>query len=382
MPQTVSSPLPALPREIGRLLSSEAGSSLCDCELRCTDGTLGAHWAILMAHGLNPTAGDPTSGGFLHIDAPTAETSAVLRYVYSGCIPEEKHDYPWSWSALVKASMSLGAEDLAAGCAKKYLSGTETIEFAHLLDSGVTLRMLQLMPSRRCLTRMLNHRASSDVVLRLPGEEVELHAHRAILLARSGFFESLFSRWSESRVTDLTELDFGSAVVTAVTYIYTDTIKLQVSSVEEVLAVLAAAGYLQIKSLELLCEQQLSRMVSMRSVCCLWGVSQEVGLEQLADEIVEFIQLNFRELASGTTDAEALLSEIPSGLMYRVLHPGRILGEARGVVDTVLRWGDLKCMERSMLDEFLPPNTLLTESWKLQVLQGSWSNIPNWMSLP
>lgn len=272
--------------------------------------------------------------------------------------------------------MALGAPELGAACLKKYLTAADGLEFSHLMHRDETIRILELRPKRRSLLSILNSTEAADVTVLLPGGR-ELRCHRAVLLARSGYFESLFSRWGDSDIADLQGVRFEAETMARVLRFYTDSLELTrahtAEQTGEVLAALSAASYLQIGSLEMLCEQLLSKHLNMELAPKMWHVANDLGLEQLCEDTVRFVQAHFRDLASGTEDADKLLAEIPEELMFQALHPGRIKAEARPVVDCVRKWSELRCLK---VDAFLPPNTLLTESWKQQVLQASWSTLP------
>eukprot|EP00656_Telonema_subtile_P048929 TRINITY_DN596_c0_g1_i1.p1 TRINITY_DN596_c0_g1~~TRINITY_DN596_c0_g1_i1.p1 ORF type:complete len:156 (+),score=40.61 TRINITY_DN596_c0_g1_i1:120-587(+) len=136
----------------------------------------------------------------------------------------------------------------------------------------------------------------------------------------------------------------------------------------------SAASDVYKRQLQVACERQLSEQhLRLESASRLWDLSQSMLLESLAEDVLNCVTTQFGSLATDNEEMNQVLAGLAEDLVFQVVYPGKIQGEAGAVARIVQRWAGLRGVD---FMRFMPPHTFLTERWKQQVMSGRWLVLP------
>jgi hypothetical protein len=151
------------------------------------------------------------------------------------------------------------------------------------------------------------------VVLKV--DDLEIHAHRAILSASSAYFMAMFTndmRESDQEVIEMKDMA-PSILSMLVDFAYTGEVAITVENVQEVLAV---ASLLQIKQVQDICCNFLKQQLDASNCLGIKNFAEANGCQQLTDVIENFARRNFPEVAASseflTNSWESIASLISS----------------------------------------------------------------------
>lgn len=137
-----------------------------------------------------------------------------------------------------------------------------------------------------------------DVIVKVRNKK-ELSAHKCILVARTEYFNNLFSmRWTEDSVVEEISLPFSYTVVERfLEFLYTDELtSIENEEIEHVCNLLILADEYFIERLKQICEYVLSTHITLKNVAQMFSFSDIYNAKQLSKCCMEFICLNLSAL--------------------------------------------------------------------------------------
>eukprot|EP01116_Phalansterium_solitarium_P003814 TRINITY_DN14647_c0_g1_i1.p1 TRINITY_DN14647_c0_g1~~TRINITY_DN14647_c0_g1_i1.p1 ORF type:complete len:358 (-),score=78.32 TRINITY_DN14647_c0_g1_i1:416-1489(-) len=214
----------------------------------------------------------------------------------------------------------------------------------------------------------------SDVSFVVEGRK--FFAHKAIIAARSHYFDSLL-RWGwreasqdEVVIHDVPADSFGVIL----RFLYAD--RVEFGSIDEAYELLKLGQFFGIESLGLACEEHVVEdFLDDTSVCSIWMVAQSLKAESLADTCLQHFVRRFRDCVH---HPGFLSLERP--LLKAALNAGSLECTERSVLDALTRWGTAQLFRQGVpadptkvlttIEDLLPPHTLFTRERKERLLQG------------
>lgn len=139
-----------------------------------------------------------------------------------------------------------------------------------------------------------SHANLCDVIIKTKNDN-ELRAHKCILIARSEYFNNLFSlRWAESSSVHRISLPYSYTVVEhLLEYLYTDKLStIENEDIENVCNLLILADEYFMERLKQICEYFLSTHITLKNVSQMFAFSYTYNAKQLSECCMEFICLN------------------------------------------------------------------------------------------
>jgi len=206
----------------------------------------------------------------------------------------------WS-SVAVDSAMPLRRACHAAGVVSKrvYLIGGRYWDVAE--DDYIFLNDIQVLDTQPSSTRVadwqlyVNNPHLSDLTIIVRG--VRVHAHRVVLAARCAYFRGMFeSGMKEATQSEVAIDDISYEVFLALLeHLYTD--RVEIAS-ESALELFAAADFLGIEQLKMLCMARIEAELEARTVCHTLFVADKHSAAPLKDVCVSFIVEHFKEVHS------------------------------------------------------------------------------------
>jgi hypothetical protein len=167
------------------------------------------------------------------------------------------------------------------------------------------------------ISSMLGEEELSDVRFRVDGKEV--HAHKAILTARSDYFRAMFTGgMKESKDSVIEVPNISHAVfVKVLEFLYTDKVDEESISLSAGQELLVAAEMHHMKRLKAICEVALCRFITAETVASLLLTSHRHSAMNLKKSCAAYVKRNWEKLQDhfwSELDAEpdllAFLSEL------------------------------------------------------------------------
>ena len=247
-----------------------------------------------------------------------------------------------SWRAVaVDATTPLRRACHAAGVVGKkvFLIGGRYWDVAE--DDYIFLNDVQVLDTRPSSTlvadwkRYLNNEHLSDIVIHVGGSTV--HAHRVVLAARCSYFRGMFeSGMREAMQSECTLNDISYPVFMALLeHLYTDTVEI---SSRIALELFAAADFLGVEQLKVMCIAKIEGELSITNVCHTLTVADNHSAAQLKETCISFIVMHFKEVHQTEgfqTLSRQLLNLVHNGISARLEAPGtNVLSNAMGRLKT------------------------------------------------
>ena len=155
---------------------------------------------------------------------------------------------------------------------------------------------------------MLNNKEFSDITICIEGKEI--HAHKAVLSARSTYFEAMFSY-------DFKEADKNKVVLKDVVsfdlfynlleFMYSDMTRINVKNVFDMLSLAEEYGVASYKEK---CEILLSKYITISTVCLIFRYANEYNCERLKETCLVYMEENYDEVIYSTGFEELDKDEI------------------------------------------------------------------------
>lgn len=168
----------------------------------------------------------------------------------------------------------------------KWLADMHVLDVSKLEESEIVSHSVSSL--LRDLSSLVNNAdAFPDVVFLVEGREV--HAHRAVLCARSLHFRTMFSGGFKERQQSVVELpDVGhAAFVAALAFLYTGMARDLAPALA--LEVLGLADHFGLDGLRALCSSALMHAIDAQSVCSLVAHAHRFGAAELKQACFDFI---------------------------------------------------------------------------------------------
>lgn len=160
----------------------------------------------------------------------------------------------------------------------------------------------------------------SDIVIRIGSEEI--HAHRAILAARSPVFDAMWSSpmregaESEVRISDVDP----AALRRLLRYLYAGALDTDLQDDEETIALLTVAHMYEVPGLVQTCAAWLSANLTVELVAERLMLADLVGIEGLRQECLNFITRSLSQVSAvQCTEGFARLAEKRPDLAVKIL---------------------------------------------------------------
>lgn len=197
---------------------------------------------------------------------------------------------------------------------------------------------------RNALSSFLQDGQFCDVIL--VTKHKRFPCHRVILSAFSSFFKSMFTigmKEKEQKEINLHIFE-ESQIKKMLNFIYHG----NVLNVSDTFELLPLAVYFQIESLQMICEETLSKAISLDNVCSLWRTSEEdfPQLTKLRNTCQSYVLENFYNF----TKTQDFLDLRCQDLIFIISHPKLKVKTEEFVCMAVSNWFQHKVTERK---EFL-----------------------------
>eukprot|EP01064_Diplonema_japonicum_P034107 TRINITY_DN6959_c0_g1_i1.p1 TRINITY_DN6959_c0_g1~~TRINITY_DN6959_c0_g1_i1.p1 ORF type:complete len:387 (+),score=75.58 TRINITY_DN6959_c0_g1_i1:36-1163(+) len=193
-----------------------------------------------------------------------------------------------------------------------------------------------------------------------------IHASKALLSARCGFFEEAFQpgKWQQD---DTIDLDIkGSVLNDFATFIGMGTLSFIGEDLERAYGLAECAAFLDFEPLRTASEKYISHRLTVENACVLWNVIQDLNASIAHETALSFIVLNFAAV-SNTPSFPLLRKE----LLKEALSQGDITSPTPTVVSCIKMWvSKQEGNTERLLEELMPPNTLLNQDTKA-VMMGT-----------
>ncbi|UYV73261.1 SPOPL [Cordylochernes scorpioides] len=204
---------------------------------------------------------------------------------------------------------------------------------------------------------LLESKELSDVVLKADNNQ-EIHAHKAILSARSSVFAAMFRndmKENKENTVDLSHIKY-EVLVEVVKYIYTGTSTNLPQMAEQILPL--AAMY-ELERLKHLCEKELSARVTIDTATKLLILADNHSAQQLKEYIINYIKAETAEILN-SNDWNMMLShpiQQQQKALLRHFSLIRILQARKCVLDR-LRFLPIKKMDQRTCIKFCVKNEI------------------------
>lgn len=163
---------------------------------------------------------------------------------------------------------------------------------------------------------LLDSNVFSDVYFVVEGRTI--HAHRAILYARSEYFQNMFdSRMRESIQTEIVIPEVSYEVFRGVLeYLYSG--KVKVTHGKLALDLLKAADMFRIEGLRNVCVEKVEQAVTVDNAAFVCQVADTHNAQHLKVFCITFIMQNFKEVIKSES-FQTLMRQDPGGLGHEIL---------------------------------------------------------------
>lgn len=175
-----------------------------------------------------------------------------------------------------------------------------------------------LLPCQACSSYniLLNSNIFSDVRFVVEGRVI--HAHRAILYARSEYFQHMFnSRMRESIQTEIPVPEVSYEVFRAILeYLYSG--KVRVTHGKLAVDLLKAADMFRIEGLRNVCVEKVEQAVTVDNAAFVCQVADTHNAQHLKVFCITFMMQNFKEVIKSES-FQTLMRQDPGGLGHEIL---------------------------------------------------------------
>ena len=155
----------------------------------------------------------------------------------------------------------------------------------------------------------------NDVTL-VSNEGGEVRAHRVILAAQSDYFKAMFRVEKKSRIA-MNNMSTETLRI-VVKALYTGTLDINTDNAQDLLE---AFNFLQITELSMKCEQFMTRHLDVSNCVALIKLADQLGLERLLQNSIDFIGDNFQLLFETSEE----FKHLPVELFAKCIKSDRII---------------------------------------------------------
>ncbi|XP_033751809.1 kelch-like protein 5 [Pecten maximus] len=221
---------------------------------------------------------------------------------------------------------------MAEGASEKSSITVEDVQDKILDSDGEAISQIHHSALRNGLSTFLHEGQFCDVTL--VTKHQRFPCHRIILSTFSSFFKSMFTIGMKESEQEEIKLDVfeDNLIRKMLHFVYNG----KVTSVSDTFDLLPLAVYFQIESLQAICEETLSKAVSLDNVCNLWKTSVEdfPQLTKLQNTCQRYVLQNFCKFTK-TSDFLELKSQ---DLIFLISHQNLHASSEEFVCSAVTNW--------------------------------------------